>query len=121
MRGDHRRHLIGRAAVLRQCGQWQCLEVFGSVRDRGSQQILWTPCGSVGSDWSLRIMANRQCLWQCGGSTWQGIGQSDVSDGPRASDHVDTADLQCFGSVGSGAPLTTEYLLRGTIPSTLRN
>ena len=51
-------------------------------------------------------MANRQCLWQCGGSTWQGIGQSDVSDGPRASDHVDTADLQCFGSVGSGAPLT---------------
>jgi len=34
------------------------------------------------------------------------LGQSDVSDGPRASDHFDTADLQCFGSVGSGAPLT---------------
>jgi hypothetical protein len=68
---------------------------------------LWTPCGSVGSDWPLRIEANRQCLRQCGGSTWRWIGQSDVSIAPRASDHRNTADLQCFGSGGSGAPLTT--------------
>jgi len=40
MREDHRRHLIGRAAVLKQCGQWQCLEVL-AVWLRRSRQ--WCP------------------------------------------------------------------------------
>jgi hypothetical protein len=34
------------------------------------------------------------------------LGQSEARVYPHASDHRDTADLQCFGSVGSGAPLT---------------
>ena len=90
---DHRRHLIGRAAVLKQCGQWQCLEVLavsgprestdlgsvarGRVQGGGNVATAVTavvprpPCGNVGSDWPLRIGANRQCLRQCGGSTWR--------------------------------------------------
>ena len=84
----------------------------GSVATAVPAVVPRPPCGSVGSDWPLRIGASRQCLRQCGGSTWRYIGQSDVSDGPRTSDHRDTADLQCFGSGGSGAPLTGEGLPR---------
>jgi len=65
-----------------------------SLWRRGAAVLHPRPCGSVGSDWSLRIGANRQCLWQCGGSTWQGIGQSEARESPRTSDHRDTADLQ---------------------------
>jgi len=44
---------------------------------------------------------SRHCHWHTASTL--PLGQSDVSDGPRASDHRDTADLQCFGSGGSGA------------------
>jgi hypothetical protein len=43
----------------------------GSVATAVPAVVPRPPCGSVGSDWPLRVEANRQCLRQCGGSTWR--------------------------------------------------
>ena len=55
MREDHRRHLIGRAAVLKQCANgsvWKCWQ----CRARGSQRIsaVWRAAGSAGEAVWLR-------------------------------------------------------------------
>ena len=100
MREDHRRHLIGRAAVLKQCGQWQCLEVL-AVWLRRSRQ--WCPDLHAAVSAVIGRSESRPTGSVCGSVGAPRGGRSANQMSPMLLAHRTTATLPIYSVLAVGA------------------